>query len=88
MSGGTKVFIGVVGAALLVLDPVLGLRSRSAPGPAGRARRGTQPRLNSGMGHGMGPHPMMGGSSAGPFEKDEPFDRQFIDRMVPHQPWR
>jgi uncharacterized protein (DUF305 family) len=27
---------------------------------------------------------MMGGSSRGTFEKNEPFDRQFIDRMIPH----
>ena len=32
----------------------------------------------------MGPHPMMGGSSAGSFEEGEPFDRRFIDSMIPH----
>jgi uncharacterized protein (DUF305 family) len=27
---------------------------------------------------------MMGGSAAGSFDEDEPFDQQFIDRMIPH----
>jgi uncharacterized protein (DUF305 family) len=78
MSGGTKVLIGVVGATLLLLN----LFSAFADGTA------WPPQDAHGAGHNpnpaMGPHPMMGGSSVGSFNEDEPFDRQFIDRMIPH----
>src|SRR3712207_5425915 len=79
MGSGTKVLVGVVGAVLLLL---LMLFSAFAAGAAWTpwgvqdAGRGPNPS--------MGPHPMMGGSAAGSFDEDEPFDRQFIDRTIPH----
>jgi uncharacterized protein (DUF305 family) len=78
MSSGNKVFIGVVGAALLLLILFSAFAAGTAwpPQDAHGAARNPNPA--------MGPHPMMGGSSAGSFNEDEPFDRQFIDRMIPH----
>jgi hypothetical protein len=70
MSGGTRALIGVAVGALLLLI----LSSAFSVGPAWSPRNAD----------GAGPRPMMGGSSVGPFEEGEPFDRQFIDRMVPH----
>jgi uncharacterized protein (DUF305 family) len=78
VSGGTKVLIGVVGAALilLILFSALAAGRAWAPQDAHGAGRGPNPA--------MGPHPMMGGSSAGSFNEADPYDRQFIDRMIPH----
>jgi uncharacterized protein (DUF305 family) len=70
MSGGTRALIGVAVGALLLLI----VSSAFSVGPAWSPRDAD----------GAGPRPMMGGSSAGPFDEDEPFDRQFVDRMVPH----
>jgi uncharacterized protein (DUF305 family) len=81
MRGGTKVFIGVVGAALLLLTLFSAFAAGTVWFPRDVQGAGRGP--NSGMGPGT--HPMMGGSSAASsFEEDEPFDRRFIDRMVPH----
>jgi uncharacterized protein (DUF305 family) len=70
MSGGTRALIGVAVGALLLLI----VSSAFSVGPAWSPRDAD----------GAGPRPMMGGWSAGPFDEDEPFDRQFVDRMVPH----
>ena len=70
MSGGTRALIGVAVGALLLLI----LSTAFSVGPAWSPRDAD----------GAGPPPMMGGSSRGAFEKNEPFDRQFIDRMIPH----
>jgi uncharacterized protein (DUF305 family) len=83
MSGGTKVFIGASGAALLLLMLFSAFAAGTVWSPRDVQGAGRGP--NSGMGPGTGPHPMMGGSSAASsFEEDEPFDRQFIDHMIPH----
>ena len=74
MSGGTKALIGVAVAALLLLILSSAFPS-GRPGPRGTRTARDEP---------AGPHPMMGGSSRGSFDEDEPFDRQFIDRMIPH----
>ena len=78
MSSGNKVFIGVVGAALLLLILFSAFAAGTAwpPQVAHGEARNPNPA--------MGAHPMMGGSSAGSPNEDEPFDRQFIDRMIPH----
>ena len=78
MSGPTKVFIGLVGGALLLLILFAAFADGTAwpPQDAHGAGRNPNPATR--------PHPMMGGSSAGWFNEDEPFDRQFIDRMIPH----
>lgn len=78
MSGGTKVLIGVVGATLLLLILFSAFADGTAWPPQDAHGAGRNPNPA------MGPHPMMGGSSAGSFNEDEPFDRQFIDRMIPH----
>jgi uncharacterized protein (DUF305 family) len=78
MSGGTKVLIGVVGAALLLLILFSAFAAGTAWAPQDAHGAGRGPNAA------MVPHPMMGGSSAGSFNEDEPFDRQFIDRMIPH----
>jgi uncharacterized protein (DUF305 family) len=76
MSDGTKVFIGV---ALLLLTLFSAFAAGTVWFPRDVQGAGRGP--NSGT----GPHPMMGGSSAASsFEEDEPFDRQFIDHMIPH----
>ena len=79
MGGGARVLLGVAGAALLLLV-VLGAFAAGAawsPGDRGVARGPLS-------GPGTGPSQMMDGAASGPFDEDEPFDRQFIDRMIPH----
>ena len=78
MSGGTKVLIGLLGAALLLLILFSAFAGGAAWSPQDAHGTGRNPNPA------MGSHPMMGGSSAGSFNEDEPFDRQFIDRMIPH----
>jgi uncharacterized protein (DUF305 family) len=70
MSGGTRALIGIAAGALLLLI----LSAAFSVGAAWSPRDAD----------GAGTRPMMGGSSAGPSDEDEPFDRQFVDRMVPH----
>ena len=84
MRSGTKVILGIVGAALLLLALLSAFASGAAWFPQDGQGVGRSPGWDSGMGQGMGSPPMMGGSSRGTFEKNEPFDRQFIDRMIPH----
>jgi len=84
MRSGTKVLLGIVGAALLLLALLSAFASGAAWFPQDGQGVGRDPGWGSGMGQGMGSPPMMGGSSRGTFEKNEPFDRQFIDRMIPH----
>jgi uncharacterized protein (DUF305 family) len=84
MRSGTKVILGIVGAALLLLALLSAFASGAAWFPQDGQGVGRGPGWDSGMGHGMGSPPMMGGSPRGTFEKNEPFDRQFIDRMILH----
>ena len=84
MSNGNKMLLGIVGAALLLVALFSAFAAGVAWSPQDRQGMGRGPGWDSGMGRGMGSPPMMGGSSRGIFEENEPFDRQFIDRMIPH----
>jgi uncharacterized protein (DUF305 family) len=78
MNSGNRMLLGAAGAVLLLLV----LFAAFAAGVAWTPRDVQDARL--GPNSGMGPHRMMGGPSAGAFDEDEPFDRRFIDRMIPH----
>lgn len=95
----TRNYSTVVLLAIALVALVIAVTTALRPGPISTASQRDVPPLERpgfgpneedyGPGAGRGMGPMMGGGSmmggsAGSFDEDRPFDRQFIDQMIPH----